>query len=279
MQPIIRALAILTVLANKRAGLTLSDLAQELDLPISTVHRLANVLTDEGFVIRTRTGRRYLLGPAARALVAGTSGAFVRQVADPLLADLNAETQETVFLSELVGSQIVCFSVVDGIRPMRFLVRPGGTLPLHAAAAARAILAWLPDLDRSRLLDSIEYTRWTANTISSPSALYRKLEDTRRLGYDVCDDELDDRVWAVGAPIFDVSGEVRASLTVVAPLDSVTSERRRDEIIASTVAHARRISTELGFRSESPGSAAAEPRLRLPSTSAPVPTPSPGGHT
>ncbi len=248
MQPIVRALAILTVLANKQTGLTLSELAQELELPISTVHRLANVLVEQGFVIRTLTGRRYLLGPAALALVAGTTNTFVRQATAPFLAELNAATQETVFLSELVGNKAVCFSVLDGIRPMRFLVRPGGTLPLHAAASARAILAWLPDLERSRLLDSIEYTRWTANTISSPSALYRKLEETRRLGYDVCDDELEDRVWAVGAPVFDLSGDVRASLTVVAPLNSVNSSERREEIIASTVTHAGRISEELGFR-------------------------------
>jgi DNA-binding IclR family transcriptional regulator len=235
------------VLARQQAGLTVSELAVATALPVSTMHRLLQVLVDEDFLMRTPRGKRYLLGPAVRELLAGTDGAFVRQVAETFLADLNHETQETVFLSELVGTSVVCFSVRDGIRPIRFLVRPGGTLPLHAAAAARAILAFLPDAMRSYVLDGHEYTRWTSHTIGSPSELYRHLDETRRIGYDICDDELENRVWAVGAPVFDLTGAVRASLTVVAPLDSVRDQARRDFITSRTVAVAGDVSSEIGF--------------------------------
>ncbi len=249
MQPIVRALAIMKMLAGQQGGLTLSELASAMELPVSTTHRISQVLLDEGFIVRTPVGKRFMLGPNARSLVAGTNGAFVRQVAETYVADLNHRTQETVFLSELVGNEVVCFSVRDGIRPMRFLVKPGGTLPLHAAAASRAILAWLPDSARSRVLQDVEYTRWTSRTIATPSELYRHLDQTRAQGYDICDDELDSRVWAVGVPIFDLTGTVRASITVVAPLDSV-DDARRESITKSTVAAAQDVSTELGFLDE-----------------------------
>jgi IclR family acetate operon transcriptional repressor len=247
MQPIVRALNILELLAGKQAGLTLGELAAELDLPVSTAHRICKVLVDQKFIVRTPVGKRYLLGPSVRSLVAGTNGAFVRQVGDAYLDELNKTTEETTFLSEVVGGEVVAFSVRDGFRPMRFSVQPGGSLSLHAAAAARAILAWLPDTVRSSMLDGHEYARWTPRTISTPSALYRHLDETRARGYDICDDELDSRVWAVGAPIFDLTGTVRASITVVAPLDSVVSTERREFITQHTVASAREISTELGY--------------------------------
>ncbi|HEV7957581.1 MAG: IclR-family transcriptional regulator [Microbacteriaceae bacterium] len=247
MQPIVRALKILRTLGMSQAGLTLSELATHIGLPVSTTYRIAQVLQDEGFLIRTPAGKRYMIGPSARTLVSETSGAYVRQAGHSYASELNRMTQETVFLSELVGNQAVCIAVYEGMRPLRFLVRPGGTLPLHAAAGARAILAWLPDLDRTHVLDGIEYTRWTSKTITTPSELYRKLDETREQGYDICDDELEERAWAVGAPIFDLTNRVRASITVVAPLESMSDQVRRASVIDLTEKAARSISTELGF--------------------------------
>lgn len=248
MQPLVRALTILRTIAARQAGLTISDIASIVGLPISTTHRIVHVLQDEGFVIRTPVGKRYLIGPSARALISQTSGAYLRQASDTFAAELNRVTQETVFIAEPVGREVVCIAVLDGMRPLRFLVSLGGSLPLHAAAAARAILAWMPDIDRSRILDGLEYTRWTGRTITSPSELYRHLDETRVNGYDISDDELDDRAWAVGAPIFDSGNRVQASITVVAPLESTKDPAWRSNVIDLTVKAARDISAELGYR-------------------------------
>lgn len=143
MQPVVRALQLLTVLAEQRGGLTLQELAVHLDLPLSTVHRLARVLESERFLTRTPKTRHFLPGPAVRALVTGMSSNYVRRVAEPTIAQLNRTTGETVFLAELVGREAVCFSIREGTRPLRLFVQLGRQLPFHASAAARVLLASL----------------------------------------------------------------------------------------------------------------------------------------
>jgi DNA-binding IclR family transcriptional regulator len=246
MQPVVRALRVLTSLANAGGGLGLQELADALELPPSTVHRLAAVLMDEGFIVRTQRDKRFMLGPAVRGLVASTSSDYVRRVAEPTIARLNRATGETVFLAELVGKQVVCFAIVQGTRPLRLFVHLGSALPLHAAASARVLLAHLDDASTSALLDSVQFTQWTPRTITDRTELTRHLALVRERGYDVCDDEMDDHIWAVAAPLRDMTGQVRAALTVVAPLPTVGDAVRRGQLQAAVLQASTEISAELG---------------------------------
>ncbi len=76
----------------------------------------------------------------------------MRRVAEPIVADLNRTTGETVFLAELVGKQVVCFAIVQGTRLLRLFVDLGRALPLHAAASARVMLAHLDEASVAGLL-------------------------------------------------------------------------------------------------------------------------------
>lgn len=246
MQPVVRSLRILTALADHRGGLGLQELANTLELPVSTVHRLMTVLESERFVIRTARGKRFLLGPAVRGLVASTSSDHVRRVAEPTMARLNRATAETVFLAELVGTEVTCFSILEGRRPLRLFVQLGQALPLHAAASARVILASLDERDVEGLLDNVEFTRWTPRTLTDRVELERHLALVRDRGYDICDDELEDHAWAVAAPVRDLTGRLRAALTIVAPLPTVGDAARRSELQQAVLQAAAEISAELG---------------------------------
>jgi IclR family acetate operon transcriptional repressor len=246
MQPVVRALGVLTCLADHGSGLGLQELADALGLPTSTVHRLTSVLADEGFIIRTRKGKRFMLGPAVRGLVASTSSDYVRRVAEPTIMRLNRATGETVFLVELVGKQVVCFAIAQGTRPLRLFVRLGSALPLHAAASARVLLAYLDEPSVSALLDETEFTQWTPRTITDPAELMRHLALVRDRGYDICDDEMQNHEWAVAAPLRDITGTVRGAIAVVAPLPAVSDAVRRIQLQAAVLEAAAEISTELG---------------------------------
>jgi IclR family acetate operon transcriptional repressor len=246
MQPVIRALGVLTALADHGGGLGLQQLAETLDLPVSTVHRLTAVLEDEGFVFRTPRTKKFMLGPAVRRLVASTSSDYIRRVADSTLSALNRETGETVFLAELVGDEVVCFALVEGTRPLRLYVHLGRALPLHAAASARVILASLDRATLDSMLNGVEFTQWTPRTITDRTELVRHLDAVRDRGYDICDDEMEDHVWAVAAPIYDTSGGVRASLAIVAPLPTVGDAYRRAQLQSALLRAAAEISDELG---------------------------------
>ena len=246
MQPVVRALRVLTVLADHGGGLGLQELADLLGLPPSTVYRLTAVLMDEGFIVRTAQGKRFLLGPAVRRLVASTSSDHVRRVAEPTMARLNRETRETVFLAEMVGNEAVCFAIIQGTRPLRMYVQLGSSLPLHAAASARVLLAHVPEPTAGALLDEVEMTQWTPRTITDRRELLHHLAVVRERGYDICDDEMENHVWAVAAPVRDITGEVRAALAVVAPLPTVGNAERRAVLQSAVVAASAEVSAELG---------------------------------
>lgn len=245
MQPVVRALNILTALSGGR-GLTLGDIAEELDLPASTVHRFMKVLEDERFVTRTVKGKRYLLGPAARGLLTDTTTANLREIAEPVMRRLVRAHGETVFLTELVGPSVVCFAFQEGTRSLRHHVRIGASLPLHAASSARVILAGLPEPEADELIERNDYQRFTARTITDPAALRRHLAATRAAGYDICDDEMEDHIWAVSAPISDANGPTRCALTLVAPLVTVEEHDRRSELVEAVRAAGEEISHEHG---------------------------------
>ena len=245
MQPVVRALRLLTALA-KHGELGLQELANELSLPPSTVHRLASVLEEERYVVRTPRGRKFLLGPAVRQLVYNTSSDHIRRVAEPTVVSLNRATGETVFLAELVGEEIVCFHIRPGTKPLRLFVRLGRALPLHASASARAILAQLDERELDPLLDTVDFTAYTPRTITDRRALVRHLDAVRDRGFDICDDEMEDHVWAVAAPLRDAAGPVAASITVIAPLTTVGEPARRSELQSAVLAAAEAISAELG---------------------------------
>jgi DNA-binding IclR family transcriptional regulator len=248
MQPVVRALRLLTVLADNGGGMTLQDLAETLDLPISTVHRLATVLEGEMYLLRTAKGKRFLLGPAVRRLVASTSSNYLRTVAEPVMSRLSRRTGQTVYLAEMIGDNVVCVGHIPGTSSLRFFVQLGRSLPLHASAGARVIVSALPESEVRTLLDKATMDRLTEHTITDYSKLLTRLETVtvRRRKWDICDDEMESQVWAVAAPVCDLDDTVRAAVAIVAPTSTIDNGAPRESLRDSVVAAGLEISAELG---------------------------------
>lgn len=245
MQPVHRTLDILEAIARSQSSMSLAEISQELSLSPSTVHRFMKDLEDREFVFRTNK-RRYLLGPAVRALLSNTSSQQVREAAAPALRTLVRQHGEATFLAEMTGAKVVCIEFLEGTRSLRHHVQVGTTLPLNAASSARAIMSMLSEDEIDDILADATLEQYTARTITSKEVLKSHLSSSRTLGYDVCDDEMEDFTWAVSTPLRDGKGPVPFAITMVAPLSSMQSANRRDELIASTQRAGRVVSHELG---------------------------------
>lgn len=246
MQPVVRALRLLTALARERSALTLQELADLQNLPVSTVHRLVGVLQAEGFLVRSSHGKLYSLGPAVRGLVASTSSDLVRRISEPVMRKLNVATRETVILGEIVGENAICFATQEGRRALRMYVQPGSDLPLHAAATGRLLLSDFDDETARSLLEAhAPLERWTAKTKTDIDEVLRHLETVRSRGYDICDDEMQNSTWAVAAPLIDAGGRIRASLGLVAPLQAVRGQEQSAAFTLAVIRAAQEISDEL----------------------------------
>jgi IclR family acetate operon transcriptional repressor len=233
VQPVIRSLRVLTAVSSAPGGISLQGLSRKVDVPVASMHRILSVLTDEQFLVRSKTSRRYFLGPAAQGLAnASRSVPSHSTIVHPALVKLAAETNETAFITELVDDKVVCVSLVEGRHPLRLFVRVGQEMPLHAAASARVLLAGIPDLRVQPMLTRSPLTTYTEATPVGVNDLMHHLSTIRARGYDICDDELDRNVWAVSAPVLDrASRATVAAVTLAAPqarmADNTTRERCR----------------------------------------------------
>jgi DNA-binding IclR family transcriptional regulator len=248
VQVVERALATLRALAPHTSGLTLAELATVLGVPQGSMHRLLAVLEREQFVTRSPSNRRYFLGTAARQLSEiNASRDAVLVTPHEAMTDAAAASGETVFLTELIGDRAVCVALVQSQHPLRLFVRIGQDLPLHASAAARVLLAYLPPAEAKHLLLGYPLTQFTKDTPNTVSQVLQHLADVRTRGYDVCSDELDPGVWAVSAPIRASTGRVVASVTLAGPAHRLAARGVQDTSTKTVVEAAQRVSEDLGW--------------------------------
>ncbi|MEV0195754.1 IclR family transcriptional regulator [Nonomuraea sp. NPDC050691] len=248
MQVIIRALNVLQAIARSKEGMTLQELVIELDIPLGSMHRLLAVLEEQRFVSRSPTNRRYFLGVEARGLTERSNARTPSLVTPhPELNALAEQSGETVFLTEIFDDRAVCTALVEGVHPLRLFVRIGQEMPLHAAAAARAILAFLDDQTTLRLLEARPLTPFTEDTPRTLSEVMERLTAIRVRGYDTCDDELDRGVWAISAPVRISTGSVCASVTLAAPARRSERAEQRQAFRTLVLQAAQRMSEDLGY--------------------------------
>ncbi|QEE62724.1 IclR family transcriptional regulator [Salinibacterium sp. dk2585] len=229
MHVVVRALSVLTALSDRREGLTLQQLHRELDIPLGSIHRLLRTLESERFVQRSPQTKRYSLGPSALALGYHQQfDSYLIAPPEPLLV-AGRDSGETVFLTRMVDSRVVCIALVESRHPLRLFVRVGQEMPLHAAASARIVLAHKDPTLVEALLTGHQLEAFTRGTVREVNQLIDHLATARRRGFDVCRSELDDDVWAVAAPVYDAAGHVECGIALAAAAGRVeTIERRAD---------------------------------------------------
>ena len=246
MQAIDRTARILTALATCPDGMGVSELAREVGEAPSTVHRLLTALTQHDLAIQ-EADRRYRLGVAVLRL----AQAFQRQdrlvtVASPFLHALSERTQESLFLSELIGDDVVCVASAESPRPLTYYMRPGGRLPYHASSSARAIIAFRPQELATRLVAQETLIAFTERTPTTAVGALREIERTYDRGYAICDDEMEVGVLALSVPVCN-DHEALASITIVAPTHRLEPKVRAD-IVCLLEEAASAIETSLGHR-------------------------------
>lgn len=219
IKSVAKAVDLLFAFSTDRSRWTPADLADALRLPLSTTYRYLVTFRDRGVLEEDPQHRTYRLSPRflqlSEALAADLG--LVRR-ARPLMERLAQQTGETVQLVLRSGDFGVCAERVESPHPL--LVRPerGRTIPLHAGASMRAILAFLRAQDQRRLLGR-PLQRFTEHTITDPRALRAELQKTQELGYAVSLQEIYPGVRAVAAPVLDAEGIAVGSLAIAAPAE------------------------------------------------------------
>lgn len=212
---------------RERNGARVTEVADELDLAKSTVHRYLATLRKREYVVKE--GDEYAVG--LRFLELGQTARYrkpIYELAEPVVEDLAAETEErAVFLIEEHG-QAVYVHRATGEHAVRASPGPGERVPIHATAAGKAILAYLPERRVREILDRRGLPARTQNTITSRNELREELERVREHGYAINQEENVRGVRAVGVPIRP-NDRVVGALSISGPIQRMQEKEGRDQ--------------------------------------------------
>jgi len=214
IQAIARAGRVLRALEAAPAGLALGELAERVELPKSTVHRLVGALAREELTASAPDGRIVLGGAVGRMAAAGQATLPARL--RPILEELSRETGDTVDLAVLDGTSVRFVDQLPGPQRLRAVSAVGAEFPLHCTANGKALLAALGPAEARALLPA-RLRRCTAATITSRAALLEELATVAREGVAYDREEHSEGICAVGAAVLDASGRPVAALSVPAP--------------------------------------------------------------
>ncbi len=247
IQSVDRAIEILEQMARRGGSASLSDLSSDLGLSRSTVHGLLATMKQRGLVAQ-ESNSLYVLG--IRLFELGTlavSRLDLRTIAGPVLQKLVDEFQETAHLVVGDGLDVIYIDKRECARSMRIVSQIGYRLPAHCTAVGKAILAFLPADELDRLLAGGELRAWNPNTITDKQLLKAELQDIRRCGYALDNEEIFEGLACVGAPICDHTQQVVAALSIAGPTVRLDADRMA-EVIPAVVAAAAQVSHQLGYR-------------------------------
>lgn len=210
-----RTIHVLDLLARKGA-LGVRGVAQQLNLPVGSVHRLLLDLADENVVERNAEGAWQLSYRLLEITDLQLDGVRFPRLARPYCEAIAGATRETVNVNVLSGDACVCIDKVRGSEGMQLDWRVGSRGPLYAGGSAKAMLAFLSETDQVRVANG-EKTQFTANTLTDASALLMELGRIRERGYAIDNQELVMGVFCVGVPILDRIGRPVGGISISGP--------------------------------------------------------------
>jgi DNA-binding IclR family transcriptional regulator len=223
-----KSLAILDVVAARNGPVALAEIAQALDIPRQTAHRLAAQLLETGLLSRDPEKDSYIVGHRAVDLGLAAIRADARSApVDAILRRLVADVGETCNMGVLDRSQVLYVHRVECDWPLRVQLRAGAHVPLHATALGKLFLAWLPKRTRSRLIEG-PLERFTPNTLTGPDALEAQFRTIRERGYSLNNEENMTGLIGIAVPVFGPDGKPVAGLSVHAPVFRLTLARAQE---------------------------------------------------
>ncbi|QNB46527.1 helix-turn-helix domain-containing protein [Thermanaerosceptrum fracticalcis] len=250
VQSINRALTIVDELSKASHGLSLSEIAEKIDLPVSTVYRIVQNLVAWDY-IRERDDGNYVLGFTLLALGNKVQDNLeIRNIAQKYMEQLNRETKETIYLAVLdkKNGEIIYVDKMESLRNIKLAASVGTRNYIHSTANGKCLVSRLSDEKIKELLSIKGMTALTEKTITSLPKFLEEIRKVRQNGYAVDDLENEPGVRCVAAPIIDYNKNVVAALSI-SGVESNISMESIEQVYSKLVKEAAlKISQQLGYR-------------------------------
>jgi len=241
-----KTIKILNFLADQENPQGVREIARQLDLNVSTVHRILFTLKEYGYVKKLQN--KYSLG--IRLFEMGNI--FFRRLdiqdsITPILNKLMQETGETVSFSVYNNGERVYLAIVRSSNPIQTIAFVGKRELLHKSGAGKAIMAYLPEKEIDRIIQEKKLPKYTNHTITDVDKLEKELEKTRSRGYAIDLGEGEEDVDCIATPVFNHRSEVIGAISISVPGYRFSAEKC-DKFKDFVLKAAREASKSLGYK-------------------------------
>lgn len=243
-----RAIGILELLAEHPDGLSMSEIAGDLQVPNNSVYRITSTLVSHKYLMRDDHSKRFRLSRKFLALgYASIDEKNVVEMSVDIMRQLRDVTRETVLLATLLNDAMIVLEQIPGSHPFKFMMDAGSRVHLHTSAPGKALMAFLPDSEQTEILGRLKLTRFNDRTITRKSELKKTLKTIHKKGYAVdCAEQLEG-VHCIGAPILNQHGYPIAAIWITGPSDRVQTSSF-ETLGDALCAHSHRISQRFGYK-------------------------------
>jgi IclR family pca regulon transcriptional regulator len=247
VQSLERGLSVIATFDREHPSLTLSEIAERTGLTRAAARRFLHTLRDLGYV--ESDGRHFSLRPKVLELgYAYLSSLPIWEVARPHLQELADRVMETTSASVLDGTDIVFVARVGTKRIMSMNLGVGSRLPAWATAMGRVLLAEFSPEQLDEYFSKVTLHPLSSRTITDEAEVRRRIEQARRDGWTLVDQEVEEGVRSLAVPIRNPDGRAEAALTVCSHAYRVSVERILEEFLPLVQATSARITAELARR-------------------------------
>lgn len=235
-----RAIEILLLFSQDKPVWSSPEISAHFQMPRSTTYRYLSSLRSNALIVQDDRGG-FSLGPRLlhMAQVVKAGSPIISLAREPMHA-LSERFKENVVLNERVGQEIMALERLDS--PQRIGLKSTRThlLPWPATGSAKVLLAFCDPAELDELVGQLSPMAYTPRTLSTVPRLLKHLEEVRKQGFAISDEERDEGVWGASVPIIE-NGSARVALSVVGPKFRI-DPAQREAIIAALVEAGRHIS-------------------------------------
>ncbi|HEX6022045.1 MAG TPA: IclR family transcriptional regulator C-terminal domain-containing protein [Solirubrobacter sp.] len=244
IQSLERGLAIIRAFGPHAPEQTVTELAATTGLTRATARRFLITLIELGYV--ESDGRIFRLTPKVLELgYSFLSGLRFPDIALPHLERLVAEVDEGSEASVLDGDHIVYVARVPSSAVMTVSINVGARMPAHATSMGKVLLAFLPDEELDAYFETAELRSFLPRTVTDPAELRAQLEEVRKQGYAIVDQELEEGLVAIAAPVRGRGGRVVGAINLSSNVLRRSLESLRGELLEPLMRTARNIERDL----------------------------------
>ena len=210
-----KAINLLEILRKEPFAYNVTELSNISGFNRTTVHRILTTLEKGKLVIKNESSKEYKIGPSIYQMGCAYLNNFNYDDKIPkILNDISKQTEESVGYAIMEGNEILSLYEIEINQPLKMNYKPGLYYPMNRGCYGKCLMAYHDPKIVKQLLSLQKFEKITENTLIEHEEIFEEYKKIREQGYVISNCEVSPYAMAVGIPVFNSKGVVKACVAV-----------------------------------------------------------------